>query len=230
MILEIVYDNESRSPELQAGWGFSCTVDRIVLFDTGENGPPLRENMSRMGVSIRSIQRVAISHDHWDHWGGLWDLLDLRNGLHVHACSGFGGEFKEKVSDHGGVLVESDSFDEISEGVYLSEPIQTEYSGEVLVEQALYCVTEQGVSVVTGCAHPGVLSFAHDAVKRFPEAQPNLILGGFHLGSYAQFGVDGIMSELRRIGFTRIIPTHCSGEYATSLGTERSWVGKRFEL
>jgi 7,8-dihydropterin-6-yl-methyl-4-(beta-D-ribofuranosyl)aminobenzene 5'-phosphate synthase len=205
-------------------------VARTVLFDTGENGPALLRNIRTLGLALDAVRCVAISHDHWDHWGGLWDLLDERTGLTVHGCPGFGQAFKDNVTDHGGRLEMSDSMREIAEGIYLSPQMETEYSGEVLVEQALYCVTEGGVSVITGCAHPGVLSFALDAVGRFPEERPNLILGGFHLGSYAPFDVDGIMSELRRLGFTRIIPTHCSGEYAASLGTERSWAGKQFTL
>lgn len=71
MKLMVLYDNTSRIQRLQFGWGFSCLVDERILFDTGENGQSLLENMNTLHVDISKIDAVVISHEHWDHTGGL---------------------------------------------------------------------------------------------------------------------------------------------------------------
>jgi 7,8-dihydropterin-6-yl-methyl-4-(beta-D-ribofuranosyl)aminobenzene 5'-phosphate synthase len=46
-----------------------------VLWDTGATPGALLENARRMKVDLRSIQAIALSHGHWDHTGGLIELL-----------------------------------------------------------------------------------------------------------------------------------------------------------
>ncbi|MGC9349591.1 MAG: MBL fold metallo-hydrolase [Anaerolineae bacterium] len=57
-----------------------------VLFDTGQSGTVLRHNMEEMAVDARSIDALVISHAHYDHTGGLPDLLkDTRPDLPLYA-------------------------------------------------------------------------------------------------------------------------------------------------
>ena len=66
--------------------------------------------MKQMNIDPANIEKVVISHDHWDHTGGLWDLLEERKGLNVYSCPGFSWEFNEKVDTAGGFLQEADGF------------------------------------------------------------------------------------------------------------------------
>jgi 7,8-dihydropterin-6-yl-methyl-4-(beta-D-ribofuranosyl)aminobenzene 5'-phosphate synthase len=84
----IAYDNRSVDG-FQAGWGFSCVVDGRILFDTGEAAESLLFNLKRLNVSLKDIEAVVISHEHWDHTGGLWKLLEKKSGLKVYGCPGF---------------------------------------------------------------------------------------------------------------------------------------------
>jgi len=76
MRITIVYDNEA-CPGLKSDWGFSCLVEagERILFDTGPTGEELIFNMERLGIKAQSISKVVISHNHWDHAGGLEKLL-----------------------------------------------------------------------------------------------------------------------------------------------------------
>ena len=48
-------------------------------------------------MDIEAIERVVISHNHWDHSGGLWGLLNINKNIEVFVCSDFAGEFKDKL-------------------------------------------------------------------------------------------------------------------------------------
>ena len=75
MKVRILYDNFAVSRELSVGWGFSCIINDCLLFDAGESGKALLENLHALEVDLDSIEGVVISHDHWDHTGGLWEIL-----------------------------------------------------------------------------------------------------------------------------------------------------------
>lgn len=61
------------------------THDGRLLFDTGASGSVLLHNMQTLRIDPQTISALAISHAHWDHTGGLSDLLGLRSGLPLYA-------------------------------------------------------------------------------------------------------------------------------------------------
>ena len=83
MKINVLFDKEALNNSFCCGWGVSFLADDKVLFDTGEKGSYLLENIRSLGVDIKKIEAVIISHDHWDHWGGLWDLLKINNKILV---------------------------------------------------------------------------------------------------------------------------------------------------
>ncbi|AJE04366.1 MBL fold metallo-hydrolase [Geobacter pickeringii] len=57
--------------------GFAALVERedgALLFDTGQ-GLTLLHNAQRMHKDLHRVERVILSHGHYDHTGGLWPLL-----------------------------------------------------------------------------------------------------------------------------------------------------------
>ncbi|RLF37862.1 MAG: MBL fold hydrolase, partial [Thermoplasmata archaeon] len=79
MRLTIVYDNEvfEENPNLKSDWGFSCFIEgkEKILFDTGTRGDILVSNMKALNVDPREINKIVISHEHFDHNGGLGEVL-----------------------------------------------------------------------------------------------------------------------------------------------------------
>jgi len=84
MKITIVYDNEA-SADLKSGWGFSCLIEgkERLLFDTGNSGKKLIYNMKQLNIVPETIDKVVISHNHWDHTGGLKEFLKLNNNAKV---------------------------------------------------------------------------------------------------------------------------------------------------
>ncbi len=72
-------------PSLHSEVGVSYlveTADHRILYDVGQNGiggspSPLQQNMAKLGVELASIDKVFISHNHFDHVGGMhWQRLN----------------------------------------------------------------------------------------------------------------------------------------------------------
>ena len=56
--------------------------DKKILFDTGQ-GLVLRHNAQRMGVPLEQTSAVVLSHGHYDHTGGLPEVLSLAGDIPV---------------------------------------------------------------------------------------------------------------------------------------------------
>ena len=64
------------------------------LFDTG-SGIGILSNAKLLEKDLRSVQKIFLSHGHYDHTGGLSDVLDFANPVSVYAHPAI---FDEKYS------------------------------------------------------------------------------------------------------------------------------------
>ena len=62
--------------------GFSMLIrifhrgkSHYILFDTGCSSEGVVENASRMGVDLKKVEYIVLSHGHYDHYGGLISAL-----------------------------------------------------------------------------------------------------------------------------------------------------------
>ncbi|MBN2119800.1 MAG: MBL fold metallo-hydrolase [Candidatus Omnitrophica bacterium] len=217
MKVKILFDKDNKNKKLHVGWGVSFLVDGKILFDTGENGFWLLENMRILNADSASIEAVVISHDHWDHTGGLWELLRKKEGLLVYGCPNFSLEFKEKVKRLKGKLIEAKKVTEIAKDIFVSGEIEGKYKGEYMPEEALVVKTDKGVSIITGCAHPGIVKILKTVKGNFPKESIYTVLGGFHLVDKDKREVELIVDEFIRLGVEKTAPTHCSGYEAQEI-------------
>ncbi|MEA3485778.1 MAG: MBL fold metallo-hydrolase, partial [Candidatus Aerophobetes bacterium] len=96
MQFKVVCDNRIYEERMDICWGFSCLVDKDLLFDTGEGEKVLLGNMQKLNISPKDISTVIISHDHYDHTGGLAGLLRENRRIRVYGLSNFSTLFKKK--------------------------------------------------------------------------------------------------------------------------------------
>jgi 7,8-dihydropterin-6-yl-methyl-4-(beta-D-ribofuranosyl)aminobenzene 5'-phosphate synthase len=185
MKITIVYDNEVYKPGLIANHGFSCLVEsgnHSILFDTGMNGKILLDNLEKLGIEPR-FDKIVISHNHWDHVGGLEDLLRVCKGVQVYTI---------------GKPIRYDKLIEVKGPQQIAEKVwSTGGLGMFIKEQSLVLKNKNGSIVITGCAHPGLEKILK-AASEFGEVYR--IIGGFH--GFSEF------SLLK--GLKLICPCHCT--------------------
>jgi 7,8-dihydropterin-6-yl-methyl-4-(beta-D-ribofuranosyl)aminobenzene 5'-phosphate synthase len=208
-----VYDNIAYDDNLITSWGFAALVEfgeHTLLFDTGGRSSVLLGNMEKLGLDPQLIEVVVLSHNHDDHTGGLWGLLETGIRPTVYVPAAFPAEFKDRVRSHTD-LVEVTEALEILPGVYSTG----ELSGPV-TEQALVVETSEGIIVVTGCAHPGIVNILRQGLE-IVDNEVTLVMGGFHLGEHSQSQIRRIIADFRELGIKRVSPSHCTGEKAIAM-------------
>jgi len=191
MKLRIVYDNEAKEG-LESDWGFSCLLEaeKKILFDTGASGEILSRNMQQLGIRKEDIEIIVLSHEHWDHIGGLDAVLHQK--VTVYVPSSFTRETKKSIEGKASEVVEVSGPADIVSGVHTTGEL-----GAGIKEQSLVLDTKGGVVVLTGCAHPGLETIL-DAAKSFGELYG--VIGGFH-------GFDKLKS-LEKLKM--VMPCHCT--------------------
>jgi len=217
MRVKVLFDKYAVSKKLYTGWGVSFLLGDNVLFDTGENGSWLVRNMRMLKVDLSKLKAVVISHDHWDHQGGLWELLKKKRGLMVYSCPGFSVEFKDKVKQLKGKIVESAGFKRVLGDIFVTGEIAGEYKGEYMPEQAIVVKSKKGISVITGCAHPGIVKMIEKVLDKFDGRVIYSVIGGFHLMEKDRRMLELIAGRFKEHKIIKAGPTHCSGKTAEDI-------------
>ncbi|MFQ6100940.1 MAG: MBL fold metallo-hydrolase [Anaerolineae bacterium] len=181
-----------------------------VLFDTGASAPTLLGNMAKLGLDPQAIDVIVLSHAHGDHTGGLGSLLGTGIRPTVYVPRSFPSRFKADVRSLTR-LVEVHEPMEIRPGIHTTGEV-----GRGLAEQALAVETEEGLVVITGCAHPGVVEMVRHA-RQIGEDGIYLVLGGFHLGGVSGRRVERIIADFRALGVRKVAPCHCTGDRARQM-------------
>ncbi len=219
MDIKILFDKDTADSKFKTGWGFSAFMDG-VLFDAGESGNFLMSNLKEEGVNINSIEKIVISHDHWDHTGGLWDLLAIKSNIEVYGCLGFSEQTKEKIKSFGAKFIENHKITPIKSNIYTTGEIIGFYKSMEISEQALVVKSKKGLVVVTGCSHPGIVKIAEKVKEGFANQNIHLVFGGFHLMNKEKRQVKLIVQKLKDLGTGYIGPTHCTGYQAQQVFKE----------
>lgn len=212
--ITVVCDNNSYKEGLATGWGFSCLItgnEKSILLDTGGNGSLLLNNMEKLAIEPDSIRAVVLSHIHGDHTGGLDSFLERNSDVTVYLPRSFPKRFKRGIQYYGSKIVEVEESLRICENVYSTGQI-----GGWIKEQSLIIQTEAGLIIITGCAHPGIMSVIN-ATKNFLKDDVLLVIGGFHLEWATKGKIEKIISILKQWQVRYIAPCHCSGHRARNL-------------
>ena len=214
-----------------------------VLFDTGSDPDVLKDNLAAMKVDPAKIETVVISHWHPDHtWGvpGLGKLAGVRaltpRGLEDFATLRSAGVKEDvarsiadwmaketaKLTSAGLELVAVSQATPVFDGIAVSEPlpfgqIPTDKPGRESTypfwEQCLTVDTPEGLVVIVGCSHPGIVPIL-EQVKRQTGRPLHMVIGGFHLLEEPEDAVRRIATAMQAMGVAHVSATHCTGEAA----------------
>jgi len=212
--ITVLYDNNSYKAGLDASWGFSCFIEgteKTFLFDTGNNPFLLLRNIKCLKINPRDIDLILLSHMHWDHTGGLYGILENNPAVTVFLLESFSKRYKEDIKKFGTKIVESQKPVRICKNVFSTGEL-----GKSIKEQSLIVHTNRGSVVITGCAHPGIVTIIKKA-KDIIKDEILLVIGGFHLETESKTKMEKIISNIRKLGVRYIVPCHCTGENAKEL-------------
>lgn len=218
MKITVVFNNFSMNEGLVSAWGMGAVVDtgkEKILFNTGSDGGVLLENMKSVGISPLEISRVVISHNHWDHTGGLPDFINANPDVSIYAPD-LDDALVSKVRMTGSEIYFT------SDPGFITAGIST--TGVFLhpvPEQAMILETSSGYVTLTGCSHPGVVNL----VLATPEPR-YLVTGGFHLFRSSPEVIRATALSLQETDVEFIAPSHCTGEAAMEYF--RDLFGNRF--
>ena len=207
-----LFDNRSMNPKLQEGWGLSLFIecdDKKILFDTGGCEEAFFFNIEKLSLRLDAVTHVILSHRHWDHIAGLEKVLSqLKPATKVFLPKLFFGHFLKRKYPFLQFTTVS-SFLEID----------TQISSLVLhgsfyfYEQVLILSTQRGLVLITGCAHPGIITIIKRTKAHFPTQPIHCIIGGLHLYSVSPYLSKEIVQAFQSHGVEKVAPCHCSGDH-----------------
>lgn len=130
-------------------------------------------------------------------------------------------------------MVSIDGFQEIAPAIYFSGEIprktayenvggafQVEENGELkpdLLEDdiALIIRREEGLVIISGCAHSGIINIIEHAIEKTGEKRILGYIGGTHLLTASSERLDQTINALQSYDIQKIVVSHCTGFYPT---------------
>jgi len=216
MKIKIIATGSSKWERFIRRWGVSFLIGEDVLFDTFGDPGVLLNNMRKFNIDIAKIKHIVLSHDDWDHIAGLRHLIQNRKDLTVYICPGFKRKIKDRIASFGVKLIEARGMTQIKDGIYSTGELYGESEGRKIYEQSVVIKTGDGLTVICGCAHPGVVNIVRHAKESF-QTRVHSLIGGFHLKDNTDKTNLNIIKDLRELGARRIAPMHCTGKRATEM-------------
>jgi 7,8-dihydropterin-6-yl-methyl-4-(beta-D-ribofuranosyl)aminobenzene 5'-phosphate synthase len=199
-------------------------------------------------IDLSDVKEVILTHNHWDHVGGLMTLRKEMMKRNPSALSvayvargifysrptqqGEGNQMialKKEYEATGGKFIEHDGPAEIFPGAWLTGPVPRKYpernwsvSGKVqtpagLVEdtipedQTLVLNTPEGLVVVTGCGHAGIINILTFAQTEFPNQPVQAVVGGLHLFPATDEQLNWTADKLKDFKVANLMGAHCTG-------------------
>lgn len=95
-------------------------------------------------------------------------------------------------------------------------------------EQMLLIETKEGLCMIAGCCHPGILNCLEYVLKSFPNQKLHAVIAGMHLTGAPSGRIQNTINELGKREFNIIIPVHCTGIEA--IGRMKAEFGRRCRL
>jgi 7,8-dihydropterin-6-yl-methyl-4-(beta-D-ribofuranosyl)aminobenzene 5'-phosphate synthase len=215
----------SRTSEPPRGeWGYAALVevdDQTILFDTGRDPEVIVHNLAALGISLADVDHVVLSHHHGDHTGGL---VALKKGQpralsHIHVARGFverAGPLVAEIARAGGAPFEVADRPTALLGrrdVMLTGPIARRFEERsvpprdlrVPDDQALVIDSADGLIVITGCGHAGMVNTLDAAQRLFPGRPLLAVIGGMHLFERSpSFGVGKTLPDYLEVVAARL--------------------------
>ncbi len=212
MSITILFDNHTTGHTKRSLWGFAAYLhDHALLFDTGGNGRVLLRNMAELGIDIGEVEYLFLSHEHWDHIGGVDSVIEANPDLTIFVPESFSKNMIADLSMQSKeVIVCGRSPRQLTGKLY-----STGLLGDNPPEHSLV-IDGSAPVLITGCGHYGIDRIAQRAEKTLRKPIQTAI-GGFHLAQKPAERIETMITTLEKMGIESVMPTHCTGDQAISM-------------
>ncbi len=223
--------------ESEHGLSFLIEVDQLkILFDTGASDLYIR-NATKLGIDLEEVDRIVLSHGHWDHGNGLEHIAGKRLICHP-GC--FDKRFRKSGDVYLGLSLSreeaAEKFDleTFRQAIKLSDHLwflgevprrndfeakSTKYILEdgtddfILDDSGLAVITKKGLVIISGCAHSGICNMIDHARRITGIFKVAAVIGGFHLKANNR-QTRKTIKYLEMLEVSRVLPSHCTLEPA----------------
>jgi 7,8-dihydropterin-6-yl-methyl-4-(beta-D-ribofuranosyl)aminobenzene 5'-phosphate synthase len=248
-------------------WGFSALIEadgHRILLDTGNRPDTVLQNARDLRIDLSQVKEVILTHNHWDHVGGLMTLRKAMMKANpsalsvVHVARGVfysrpspQGEgnlmvaIKKNYEATGGTFIEREAGTELFPGAWVTGPVPRKYpernygvTGKVQTpagvvednipeDQSLVLNTPQGLVVVTGCGHAGIVNVLTFAREKFPGKPVHAVVGGLHLFPATDEQLDWTADQMKTFNLANLVGAHCTGIEAVYRIRERLGLSRK---
>jgi 7,8-dihydropterin-6-yl-methyl-4-(beta-D-ribofuranosyl)aminobenzene 5'-phosphate synthase len=208
--LTVLFDNTTLNEYCTPEWGFACLLENDkerLLFDTGLKAGILLENMKAFGCDPGNIDKIVLSHMHNDHTGGILEIVKKNPNVDVYVVDSADKAELEEWQVNKNKLHKVKDFTKIISNVYSLGEMPGRAN-----EQAIIIKAKNGIYIITGCAHPGIINIIKEAKKHFSDQPIKLVAGGFHLLREDNEAIKQIIQQFKELGVEKAGPTHCTGD------------------
>jgi 7,8-dihydropterin-6-yl-methyl-4-(beta-D-ribofuranosyl)aminobenzene 5'-phosphate synthase len=236
-------------------WGLSILIEtekETILFDTGSSCSAVH-NADRLGIDLSNVDIIVLSHGHFDHTGGLRDVLyRIRKEIQVLAhpdvwqakyalregqadkyigipfqrneLESLGANFdlvptSTKITDNimtTGEIPMVTSFEEVDPVLFVKNDSVWQ-PDQVMDDQALIIKTEQGLVIILGCAHRGMINTIYHAQQITGVSKIYAVIGGSHLVGASEECLWQSIAVLRELDVQMLGLCHCTDLPAASI-------------
>ncbi len=231
--ITVLSENVAAYPcQAEHGLSYLVEYDEPVLFDTGASDLFLK-NASKLNISLDQVEKVVLSHGHFDHGNGI---KYLKNKIIITHPEVFAQRFSGRTLRNISVDIDKQQVEKENRLIYSKTPVSiTEhiiYLGEIprlfefeknnhrfyfedrspdliIDDSALAVKTHFGLFVVSGCAHAGICNTIEYARKVTGIDNVYGVIGGFHLTE-----INDQLSEtiafFKKLNIKIVMPSHCT--------------------
>lgn len=237
------------NPECSYEHGLSIYVEtekHKLLVDTGATSAFL-ENAKKLGIDLGKVDTVILSHGHYDHSGGILGFSEINHKAQIYMQQKAGEDYyhderyigiDKKILElpqvhllNGDFIIDEELFlfANITGRKYypnsnlvLSKKINGKLEQDIFDhEQCLVIRQSSQTTLISGCAHNGILNILDRYQELFGDV-PDKVISGFHMmkkTDYTEKEIENICNtakELKKFK-TQFYTGHCTGEAAIKL-------------
>jgi 7,8-dihydropterin-6-yl-methyl-4-(beta-D-ribofuranosyl)aminobenzene 5'-phosphate synthase len=241
-------ENTAGMGDFLGEWGLSVLIETDtanILLDTGTTISAVY-NADSLGIDFPKVDKIVLSHGHYDHTGGLREVLkrmkkEVEIVAHPDVWQTKYSRRKGKPDKYIGIPFQREELEnlgarfeltkkpvKISDNIWTTGevPMVTDYEtidpflfikqdsefqpDPVLDDQAVIVKTEQGLVVILGCAHRGMINTIYHAQKITGITEIKAVIGGSHLIGATDERLFQSIAALRELGVQKVGLCHCT--------------------